>query len=66
MIMTQPLLEKYECMGEECTGSFLVNKDRANEEELICPFCGSFAEATVHENPDAKERGVVYGCLYPD
>jgi hypothetical protein len=53
-------------MGEECTGSFLVNKDRANEEDLICPFCGSTAEATVHENPDAKERGVVYGCLYPD
>ncbi|MFF2907688.1 hypothetical protein [Paenibacillus sp. NPDC057934] len=63
--MEQPLLEKYECLFEECKGSFLVNKDSSQQKDLVCPFCTGVAEATVHENEDSEERGLVYGCLFP-
>ncbi|MEK5415866.1 hypothetical protein [Paenibacillus sp. FSL L8-0708] len=64
--MEQPLLEKYECLSEECGGQFLVNMEKSKGKNLACPFCGHTAEATANENPDDKEeRGWVYGCLYP-
>lgn len=64
--MEQPLLEKYECLSDDCFGSFLVNMNKSKMKDLKCPFCGGVAEATAHENPNAKERGLVWGCLYPD
>ncbi|WP_028590344.1 hypothetical protein [Paenibacillus massiliensis] len=62
--MEQPLLEKYECIKEECNGSFLANIQKSKGADLICPFCDSAAEAVANENPEA-ERGLVQGCLYP-
>ncbi|MEK5417363.1 MULTISPECIES: hypothetical protein [Paenibacillus] len=64
--MEQPLLEKYECLSEECGAQFLVNMEKSKGGNLACPFCGHTAEATASENPDDnEERGWVYGCLYP-
>ncbi|AIQ54582.1 hypothetical protein [Paenibacillus sp. FSL R7-0331] len=61
----QPLLVKYECLSEDCEEQFLVNIEKAKENVLACPYCRGPAEATASENPDAEERGLVYGCLYP-
>ncbi|MEK3718850.1 hypothetical protein [Paenibacillus sp. FSL R7-0333] len=61
----QPLLVKYECLAEVCSEQFLVNTEKVKEQVLACPYCKGPAEATASENPDAAERGLVYGCLYP-
>ncbi|WP_234541893.1 hypothetical protein [Paenibacillus pseudetheri] len=50
--LEQPLLEKYECLSEECGGQFLVNMEKSKGKNLACPFCKRTAEATVSENPD--------------
>ncbi|TKH42080.1 hypothetical protein C1I60_22550 [Paenibacillus terrae] len=62
--MNQPLLEKYKCIKQECDSSFLVNIEKSQGKDLICPYCESTAEAVANENPDS-ERGLVQGCLYP-
>ncbi|WP_055108975.1 hypothetical protein [Paenibacillus ihumii] len=64
--MEQPLLGKWECLDDDCSGSFLINMNKGEGKVLKCPFCGGETELTAHENPNSEKPGLVYGCLYPD
>lgn len=61
------LLEKWECTEEDCSGSFLVDIQKADGKILSCPFCGSESELTVIQDPgpitDIETQ--LSGCLYP-
>lgn len=68
--MSERILEKHECLDYEgCGASFLVDKERAKDMELNCPFCGYEAQPVAYSSPiDMDEQevmGQLSGCLYP-
>jgi sarcosine oxidase delta subunit len=62
--MEDGLLEKWTCLSG-CGESFLVDSNRSEGKDLLCPYCGKYAEAVARQNPDADLETQLEGCLWP-
>ena len=63
----EQVLEKWECLNDDCNSSFLVDRLSAVDKVLTCPFCKGECEAVAHSSPitDLVIMDQLNGCLYP-